>query len=146
MGGSPGGRNRARAAGSVAWNRVVAARFLAIRVRLATFDRVINGVVGLLGLVGFFAPFAAADWGLRRWGSDAVRRRPRPGARVTILFVGVYIVCGSLEFLASRLWPSWPALAVITLLLTLPAAVAVAVGVDRGILPTPGASDTDASR
>lgn len=84
-----------------------------------------------LGLLFFLAVLAATDWSLSRWGSATMRRRPRPGRRVTVLFFGVCLVCGLLELLAGKLWPLAPAASVAVLVVQLPAGVAVVLGLDR---------------
>jgi hypothetical protein len=84
---------------------------------------------------------ASADWGLRRWGSPAIRRRPRPGGRVTILFLGVCVACALLEFLAFRMWAASAPLAIVILLLQFPAAVGAVLGLDR-VMPSTTAADT----
>lgn len=86
---------------------------------------------GLLGFLLFVAILAVTDWSLKRWGSVAIRRRPRPGGRVTVVFLGVCLVCGVLELLAAKLWSVSPAGSVAVLVVQFPAAVAVALGLDR---------------
>lgn len=87
----------------------------------------------VLAFAFFVATLVAADWSLRRWGSAAIRRRPRPGARVTVIFLGVVVVCGVLELVAVKVWSHAPALSVVLLVLQLAAAPAVAVGIDRAV-------------
>lgn len=94
----------------------------------------LGGDAGLFGFVLFLAILAVADWSLRRWGSAAIRRRPRPGGRVTLLFLGLVVVCAGLELAAAKLWPLAPAASVVVLVVQLPAAIAVVLGLDR-IMP-----------
>ena len=83
------------------------------------------GYTSLLGFLISLAVLAAADWTLRRWGSPAIRRKPRPGGRVTLLFLGVVVVCALLELAAAKLWPVAPAASVAVVLVQFPAAVAM---------------------
>jgi hypothetical protein len=91
-------------------------------------------VAGLIGLLLFFAALAVADRALARWGSVAIRRRPRPGLRVTIVFISVvatYMVIG----LLARWTASWSVvLAWALVAMAFPACAAPAVGVDQ-LLP-----------
>ncbi len=85
--------------------------------------------------VGFLAVLAVADRCLSRWGSEAIRQRPRPGGRVTLLFAGICLVCALLELAAFWLWTVSSALAVVVALLQFPAAGVVVIALDRA-LPT----------
>jgi hypothetical protein len=91
----------------------------------------IDPYAGVGGLLFFLATLAAADWSLKRWGSAAIRRKPRPGGRVTILFLGLVAVCVLLQLAAQRLWSSAPAASIVVLVLQFPAAIAVVLGLDR---------------
>jgi hypothetical protein len=92
-----------------------------------------NRDAGALGLVLFLTVLGGADWSLRRWGSAAIRRRPRPGGRITVVFLALCAVCGWLELAAHQLWSAAPAAGIALLVLQYPAAVAVALGVDRAV-------------
>jgi hypothetical protein len=87
-----------------------------------------------IAFVLFLVVLAVVDRSLARWGSVAIRSKPRPGGRVTILFLGVCAACGLLELLALRLSASAVAVAVVVALLQLPFGVIVALGLDR-VLP-----------
>ncbi len=100
----------------------------------------ISRYAGLVGLLLFLSILAVADWSLRRWGSAAMRGKPRSGGRITILFLGLCLVCGLLELVASRLWPYSPALAVLIVVAQFPVSVGVVVGLDHVL---PGASSAD---
>jgi hypothetical protein len=47
------------------------------------------------------------------------------------VFLGLVIVCALLELAAGKLWSSAPAASVVVLALQFPAAIAVALGLDR---------------
>jgi len=87
--------------------------------------------VPLIGFLLFLGILATADWSLKRWGSAAIRRHPRPGGRITIVFLGLCVVCAALEFLATKLWPVSPIASVVAVMLQFPAAIAVVLGLDR---------------
>jgi hypothetical protein len=89
--------------------------------------------VGVLGFVLFLSVLGAADWSLRKWGSVAIRRRPRPAGRITVVFLPLCVVCGLLELGADQLWSAAPAAGIALLVLQYPAAVGVALGVDRAV-------------
>ncbi len=93
-----------------------------------------NRALGGIAFVIFLVVLAVVDRSLARWGSVAIRSKPRPGGRVTILFLGVCMACGLLELLALRLWASAVVVAVVIALLELPVGVVVALGLDR-VLP-----------
>jgi hypothetical protein len=99
-----------------------------------------NRTGGAITFVVFLAVLAIVDWSLRRWGSLAINRKSRPGGRVTALFLGVCGSCALLELLASRLWTSAPAVAVVVALLQVPVAVVVALALDRAL---PSAGDAE---
>jgi hypothetical protein len=96
-----------------------------------------NRASAAIGFVLFLAVLAIVDWSLRRWGSLAVNRRPRPGGRVTALFLSVCTSCALVELLAARLWTWAPTVAVVVALLQVPVAVVVALALDR-TLPSAG--------
>jgi hypothetical protein len=52
---------------------------------------------GAIAFVFFLATLAVVDWSLRRWGSLAINQKPRPGGRVTVLFLGICASCAPLE-------------------------------------------------
>jgi len=87
----------------------------------------------VLGVLFFVAILAAADRSLGRWGSAAIRRKPRPGGRITILFGGVFVICVLMEVLAAKLWSSAPLASVVVLVLQFPGAIGVALGLDRAV-------------
>jgi hypothetical protein len=88
----------------------------------------------LIGFLLFLAVLAGADWSLRRWGSRSIRQKPRPGGRVTVLFLGLFGLCALLEVSAALLWPIAPVAAVVVVLLQFPAAMGVVLGLDH-VLP-----------
>lgn len=98
-----------------------------------TFRAAMSG----LGFLFFLLTLGAADWGLSRWGTTAIRRRPRPGGRVTVLFLGVVAACAVLEGAAVALWSAVPVVSVFLLLAQVPSAAAVAVGLDRAMRTPP---------
>jgi len=87
----------------------------------------------------FLAVLFVTDRALARWGSKAIRRRPRPGFRITAVFVSVVAAYALVAVLAQRsaTWSS--ALGWVVLGLAFPACVASALAVDR-LLPD-GAPD-----
>jgi hypothetical protein len=87
-----------------------------------------------VGFVFFLATLAAADAALRRRGSGAIRRRPRPGGRVTAIFVAVCMVCAGFEGLSALVWRSSPLAAIVLFALQVPAAAATALRTDH-LLP-----------
>jgi hypothetical protein len=87
----------------------------------------------VLGLLSFLVVLAVVDAALRRWGSEAIRRRPRPGGRVTLLFLALLLPCVPLELATQRLWSSAPVAALVLLVLQVPASVAVVLALDRSI-------------
>jgi len=93
----------------------------------------------VIGVALFFAVLYVADRALAQWGSAAIRRRPRPGLRVTVVFVTV-VASYSLFAFAARWAASWSAgVGWVVLALAFPACPASAIAVDR-LLPelTPG--------
>lgn len=104
--------------------------------RKSTAATSIPVVARLVGVAFFFAVLFFADRTLARWGSAAIRRRPRPGIRVMVVFASVvstYAVIGGL----ARWTATWSvALAWAVLALAFPACAVAAVGVDH-LLPDP---------
>lgn len=94
-----------------------------------------NRALGGIGFVLFLVVLAVVDRSLARWGSVAIRSKPRPGGRVTVVFLGVCVACGLLEVLALRLWASALVLAIVVAVLQLPLGVVVALWLDR-VLPS----------
>jgi hypothetical protein len=80
----------------------------------------------------------STDWSLTRWGSEAIRQKPRPGGRVTIVFLGLVVACALLELAAGKLWSSAPATSVAVLALQFPAAIGLALGLDRVVTRAKG--------
>ncbi len=94
-----------------------------------------------VGFLLFIGVLAFADWNLGRWGSPAIRRRPRPGGRLTVVFLSVCVACGLMEALASHLFASAAGLALFILALQFPVAAGVALGADR-MLPLTADEET----
>jgi hypothetical protein len=91
-------------------------------------------VTQLGGVVLFFAVLFVADRALARWGSMAIRRKPRRGLRVTVVFAGVVATFAGIGALAhwTASWSKGLAWAVV--LLAFPTCALSAVGVDQ-LLP-----------
>jgi hypothetical protein len=94
----------------------------------------VSGATRVIGVVLFFGVLYVVDSALARWGSAAIRRRPRAGLRVTLVFVAVLATYTLLGFLAG--WVSaWSVtLGWAVLALAFPATTASAIAVDR-LLP-----------
>ena len=93
----------------------------------------------VIGVALFFAVLFVVDRALAQWGSATIRRRPRSGLRVTVVFVTV-VASYSLFAFAARSAATWSsAFGWVVLALAFPACSASALAVDR-LLPevTPG--------
>jgi hypothetical protein len=88
----------------------------------------------LAGIALFLAVLFATDRALARWGSQTIRRRPRPGFRITAVFVSVVAAYVLVALLAqwSATWSS--ALGWVVLALAFPACAVSALAVDQ-LLP-----------
>ena len=95
-----------------------------------------SSLARVLGVVFFFGVLYAVDVALARWGSPAIRRRPRPGLRVTVLFVTVVAIYTALGLLAQWTAARSVPVAWILLALAFPACAASAIAVDL-LLPQP---------
>lgn len=89
-----------------------------------------------MGVALFFGLLFVVDRALGRWGSAAIRRRPRPGLRVTVVFLAVIATFTLLALLARQAAARSLALGWAVLVLAFPATVAAAIAVDRA-LPDP---------
>jgi hypothetical protein len=85
-----------------------------------------------------FGVLFVADRSLARWGSQAIRTRPRPGLRVTLVFAGLIATLAILELLARWVEPTSAVVAWTLLVLALPACSLCAVAIDRILPRRPG--------
>jgi hypothetical protein len=90
-------------------------------------------VAGVIGAAWFFGVLYAVDRALARWGSAAIRQRPRPGLRVTLVFGSVVATYVAVGLVAQRV-ASWSiVLAWVLLVGLVPVCALAAVGVDRSL-------------